>query len=86
MGLPPGFVPAITCSAKPDAAVESHQPQFWNSQGPVAREETQIATQILRAGNTPPSFRYASPVNGVLGDGEYGHEVSILSRPLAVLW
>ena len=34
---PYGSAPAITCSAKPGAAVESHQPQFWNSQGPVAR-------------------------------------------------
>ena len=39
-----------------------------------------MPTQILRAGNFLSTCRYASPVNGVLGDGEYGHEVSILSR------
>ena len=40
LGLPPGFAPVATYSAKPGAAVGSRQPQFWNSQGPAAREES----------------------------------------------
>ena len=39
-------------SVKPGAEFESHRMQFWGSQAPVGREETQAATQILRAGNT----------------------------------
>ena len=67
------------------------------TQGPVARIEWQKATQILRAGNSASSHRCASPVMGSGADspyqgemarrarggrvGEYGHGVSILSRP-----
>ena len=35
---PYGSAPASTCSAEPGAEREPHPPQFWNSQGPVARE------------------------------------------------
>ena len=63
----------------------------------MAREETQIATQILRAGNFTQPCRYASPVMGDRGpsplvkgrwpkargdrEGEYEREALILSRP-----
>ena len=68
----------------------------------MARRELRPTTQILRAGNAAKSSRYASPVMGDRGptplvkgrwpkargdrEGEYGHEVSILSRPPAILW
>ena len=61
---PYGSAPAATCSAKPGADVESHQLQFLESQGPVARNEMIKATQILRAGNSASRDRYASPRNG----------------------
>ena len=54
-------------SAKAGAAVETLRLQFLQTQGPVARENTRTATQILRAGNSPPPYRYASPV---MGSGE----------------
>ena len=77
-------------SVKPGAEFESHRMQFWGSQAPVGREETQIATQILRAGNFAKSIRYASPVIGVLGDGRHGGgrlcRTADCARPLAVLW
>ena len=68
---PYGSAPAITCSAKPGAAVESHQPQFWNSQGPVARNKTVKANQILRAGNYAERLR-RGPRNGVRGKQPMG--------------
>ena len=68
----------------------------------MARRELRPTTQILRAGNAAKSSRYASPVMGDRGptplvkgrwpkargdrEGEYGHKVSILSRPPAILW
>ena len=61
---PYGSAPAVTCSAKPGADVESYQLQFLESQGPVARNEMIKATQILRAGNTAKPSKYASPRNG----------------------
>ena len=51
--------------------------QFLQTQGPVARENTQTATQILRAGNDALTARRASPVMGVQGAGEYGREAPI---------
>ena len=54
-------------SAKPGAEAEPHQLQFWEGQGPVARQEFRPITQILRAGNFAHPNRYASPVMGVLG-------------------
>ena len=67
----------------------------------MARRELRPTTQILRAGNAAKSSRYASPVMGDRGptplvkgrwpkargdrEGEYGHGVSILSRPPAIL-
>ena len=54
-------------SAKAGAAVETLHLQFLQTQGPVARENTRTATQILRAGNSPPPYRYAFPV---MGSGE----------------
>ena len=51
-------------SAKAGAAVETLHLQFLQTQGPVARENTRTATQILRAGNFASSHRYASPVMG----------------------
>ena len=54
-------------SAKVGAAVETLRLQFLQTRGPVARENTRTATQILRAGNFASSHRYASPV---MGSGE----------------
>ena len=67
MGLPLGFAPAITCSAKPGAEGRPHKLQFWNNQAPVGRKERQKVTQILRAGNIAKPDRYASLVIGVRG-------------------
>ena len=91
MGLPLGFAPAITCSAKPGAEGKPHKLQFWNNQAPVGRKERQKVTQILRAGNFAKSGRYASPVMGVLGDGRHGGRDGAAvsadcARPLAALW
>ena len=72
--------PAVICSAKPGAKAEPHQPQFLQTQGPVARRESRKATQILRAGRALPTQR-GNPRKRGPGKGEYGHEVSILSRP-----
>ena len=59
----------------PSATAGRKQARLWNHinrnfalyQGPVARENTRTATQILRAGNFASSHRYASPV---MGSGE----------------
>ena len=67
-------------SATPGAVVESHQSQFWNSQPPVGRIESQKATQILRAGNVLPTPR-GNPRKWGPGKGDYEHEVLIRSRP-----
>ncbi len=50
-------------SANPGAVVKPHQRQFLQTQGPVARNETMKATQILRAENYLPSPR-GNPRNG----------------------
>ena len=68
-------------SAKPGAWPESHQLSFLQTQGPVAREKSRKATQILRAGSSALSHRHASPVMGVQGDGEYERGALILSHP-----
>ena len=68
-------------SAKPGAWPEPHQLSFLQTQGPVAREKSRIATQILRAGSSALSHRHASPVMGVQGDGEYERGALILSHP-----
>ena len=44
-------------SAKPGAWPEPHQLSFLQTQGPVARDKSRIATQILRAGNILPGSR-----------------------------
>ena len=46
----------------------------------MARKESRKATQILRAGRALPTQR-GNPRKRGPGKGEYGHEVSILSRP-----
>ena len=83
-----GMRTGSVCSVKPGAEQKPHRLKFWGSQGPVAR--TQIATQILRAGNTAKSNKYASPVMGVLGGGRHGGgrlcRTADCARPLAVLW
>ena len=56
---------------------------FPPRQAPVGREETQIAAQILRAGNFAKSIRYASPVIGVWGKAVIGERSSPLRRPPA---
>ena len=83
--------------ANSGADLEPHQGQILQTQGPVAREKSQTATQILRAGNFAWTCRYASPVMGSGADspcqgemarrarggrvGDYEHEVLIWSRP-----
>ena len=68
-------------SANPGAAVEPHQRQFLQTQGPVARNETMKATQILRAGNFLPGPRgnprnggpgADSPCQGEMAEGQRG--------------
>ena len=54
-------------SAEPGAKVELHQPQFLQTQGPVARIELRKVTQILRAGNDATTNRSASLVMRVRG-------------------
>ena len=56
---------------------------FPPRQAPVGREETQIATQILRAGNFAKSIRYASPAIGGWGKAVIGERSSPLRRPPA---
>ena len=68
----------------PGAEIRLHQPQFWETQGQVARRELRKATQILRAGRLLPTQRDHPRKRGP-GKGEYGHEVSILSRSLSPL-
>ena len=77
-----GMRTGSVCSVKPGAEQKPHRLKFWGSQGPVAREETQIATQILRAGNFTQPCRYASPVMGDRGPTPLDKG----SRPPAILW
>ena len=51
-------------SANLGAEAELHQPQFLQTQGPVAREEFRPITQILRAGNDALTTNSVSPVKG----------------------
>ena len=85
-----GMRTGSVCSVKPGAEQKPHRLKFWGSQGPVAREETQIATQILRAGNFAGPNKYASPVMGVLGGGRHGGgrlcRTADCARLLAVFW
>ena len=102
LGLPPGFAPAITCSAKPGAAVELQPPQFSIWPGPsgpdvigeshsdFARRKCCKIQQVRVPRNGGPGAD--SPCQGEMSRsdrggrvGEYGHEVSILSRPPAIL-
>ena len=48
----------------------------------VARRELRPATQILRAGNTAKSNKYASPVMGVLEGGRHGGGEALPNRRL----
>ena len=72
LGPPAKICTSSVGSAKPGAQMESHQRQFLQTQGPVARREFRPATQILRAGNIAKPNKYASPVMGVLGGGRHG--------------
>ena len=81
--------------------MELHRRKFLQTQGPVARRGFRPATQILRAENVLPSPKGNSRNRGPGADspcqgemsrsdrggrvGEYGHAVSILSRPPAIL-
>ena len=57
LGPPAKICTSSVGSAKPGAQMESHQRQFLQTQGPVARREFRPATQILRAGNFLPGPR-----------------------------
>ena len=65
--------------------MEPHQQQFLQTQGPVARNETIKATQILRAGNFLPDRR-GNPRNGGPGVSRHGERSSPLRRPPVILW
>ena len=84
IGLPPGEGRATTTQAarigNPGAEIGPHQPQFLQTQGPVARREFRPATQILRAGNIASSSSSAFPVTGS-GVSEYERGALILSEP-----
>ena len=72
-------------SVKPGAEFESHRMQFWGSQAPVGREETQAATQILRAGNTLPTPR-DNPRNGGLGESRHWRTKFASAVSPSVFW
>ena len=72
-------------SVKPGAEFESHRMQFWGSQAPVGREETQAATQILRAGNTLPTPR-DNPRNGGLGESRHWRTKFASAASPSVFW
>ena len=84
IGLPPGEGRATTTQAarigNPGAEIGPHQPQFLQTQGPVARREFRPVTQILRAGNIASSSSSAFPVTGS-GVSEYERGALILSEP-----
>ena len=74
LGPPAKICTSSVGSAKPGAQMESHQRQFLQTQGPVARREFRPATQILRAGYVLPSLsgnsRNGGPeVSGPMGLG-----------------
>ena len=68
--------------------MEPHRRQFLQTQGPVAREESRKATQILRAGNIARPNKYAFPVMGSGADSPCQGEMSRSDRGgrVAVLW
>ena len=72
-------------SVKPGAEFESHRMQFWGSQAPVGREETQAATQILRAGNTLPTPK-VNPRNGGLGESSHWRTKFASAASPSVFW
>ena len=58
-------------SAKPGAAVGPHQPQFLQTQGPVAREKLRRSLRFC-APEVSGNFSGGSPVNGVQGGANMG--------------
>ena len=58
-------------SAKPGAAVVPHQPQFLQTQGPVAREKLRRSLRFC-APEVSGNFSGGSPVNGVQGGANMG--------------
>ena len=71
-------------SAKPGAEDEPQRRQFLQTQGPVARNETIKATQILRAGNSLHTYRYASPVMGDRGKATMSTKCPSAASPAAL--
>ena len=71
-------------SAKPGAVHKPQQRHFLQTQGPVARNETIKATQILRAGNFLPDQR-DNPRNGVRGKATMSTKCSSGAVPGGVL-
>ena len=85
--MPPKGADEVSRIPKSVPLVRQAQAQKWSrtrsnfpqTQGPVARREFGHSLRFC----APEGFcqpQGISPVNGVLGGGEYGHEVSILSR------
>ena len=72
-------------SAKPGAEFESHRMQFWGSQAPVGREETQTATQILRAGTFTELLR-RGPRSGGLGESRHWRTEFASAASPSVFW
>ena len=67
-----GFSTSTVGSEESGAAAETASDAILQTQGPVARENTRTATQILRAGNDALTARRASPVMGVRGRANMG--------------
>ena len=85
LGAPARICARTVGSANPGAGVKPHQRQFLQTQGPVARNETMKATQILRAENYLPSPR-GNPRNGGPGVRRLWARSVHRSRPPAILW
>ena len=85
-GCPYGVSSTSTVgSVKPGAEFESHRMQFWGSQAPVGREETQTATQILRAGTFTELLR-RGPRSGGLGESRHWRTEFASAASLSVFW
>ena len=85
-GCPYGVSSTSTVgSVKPGAEFESHRMQFWGSQAPVGREETQAATQILRAGTFTELLR-RGPRSGGLGESRHWRTEFASAASLSVFW
>ena len=61
-------------------------PNFPPAQAPGGAGRNRTQALLFCAPEMFCPLQGVTPVTGVRGKGEYGHEVSILSRPPAILW